>query len=122
MKKLICLPVDKILSIIVFVFLFLAFSSNIYAAPEETTPSQKSLSSYNPYCWDTYMIDQMAVCSKAHTQCVNNCTPLGNSGTQVPCLTECNRILNLCYKQSSSDYKVCIENERQTQKKQEIIQ
>lgn len=101
--------------------MFLVFSSNIYAVPETTAPSQKSPSSYNPYCWDTHMVDQMLVCSKAHTQCANSCTPLGNSGAQIPCLSECSRILKLCYAQSTADYKVCIEAEKQAQKKQEVM-
>jgi len=114
MKKLILL-------VVFFVLSFLVFSSSVYAVPEETTSSQNSSSSYNPYCWDTHMVDQMFVCSKTHTQCVNKCTPL-NSGEQVPCLNECSKTLDVCYKQSSADYKACIEAEKQAQKQPETNQ
>ena len=115
MKKL-------ILPVVLFILSFLVFSYSVYAVPEETTSSQNSSSSYNPYCWDTHMGDQMAVCSKTHTQCVNKCTPLGNSGGQVPCLNECSNALDVCFKQSSADYKTCIEAERQAKKQPETNQ
>jgi len=95
-----------------FFFFFFVFHSSVYAVPEESTSSQKPPSSYKPYCWNTHMVDQMAVCSKTHTQCVNKCTPLGNSGGQVPCLNQCSKTLDLCFKQSSADYHACIEAEK----------
>lgn len=112
MKKL-------ILSTIIFVFLLLVFSSSVYAQPEETTSSTKPSSGYDPKCWNTHMVDQMAVCSKAHGSCISSC-PKQNLKANALCLTECGNILTVCYKKASADYKLCIEAEKQAKKQQEI--
>lgn len=110
-----------ILPFIVFVFFLLATSSSVYAVPEATPSSQKSTSSYNPYCWSTHMIDQMAVCSKAHSNCVSaSGCPRRDLKAHALCLTECNNVLKACYNKASADYKVCIEAEKQAKKQQGI--
>lgn len=111
MKKL-------ILPTIIFVFLLLVFSSNVYAQPKETTSSTKPSSGYNPYCWKTHMIDQMAVCSRAYLDCVKPCVKM-DLKANTACLNACSNIHTDCTKSASAAYKVCIENERQAKKDQE---
>lgn len=111
MKKL-------ILPIIVFFFLLLTASSSVYAEPEVTAPSQKSTSSYNPYCWETHMIDQMAVCSRAFLDCVKPCVKM-DLKANTACLKTCSKVHTACLDSASAAYKVCIEAEKQSKKQQE---
>ncbi len=110
-----------ILPIAVFAFLFLVLSSNIYAVPETTTPSQKSSNSYNPYCWNTHMIDEIAVCSRAFLDCVKPCVKM-DLKANTACLNACSKVHTACLDSASAAYKVCIENERQAQKKPDAKQ
>ena len=93
MKKLI-LPIDLFISLSIFFFL----ASNVAAQT-------------NIDCWNTHMVDQMAVCSKTHSQCLNTCTPLASS-ERIPCFNECSNALNSCYEKASGDYSACIVAEK----------
>ena len=109
-----------ILPIGLFLF-FLVFSSNVYAASGETTPSQKSSNSYNPYCWDTHMIKDISVCNKAYLSCVKPC-PGQDLKANAVCLSACSKVHTDCLKSASAAYRACIEAEKQAQKQQEIKQ
>lgn len=104
--------------LILLALFILIYPSVIYAGNDEASPAAKSSSGYDPKCWNTHMVDQMAVCSKEHGSCANSCTKKDLKANAL-CLTECNNVLKVCYKKASADYKVCIETEKQAKKQQE---
>ncbi len=107
-----------ILPIIVFVLFFLVFSSSVYATSEEATPAPKPSNSYNPYCWNTHMIDDIAVCSRASLNCGWAC-PQGDLKANALCLNACGKTHRDCLKSASAAYGACIDAEKQAQKQPE---
>lgn len=73
-----------------------------------------SFAQYSPDCWNTHMVKQMSVCSKASLECNQKCSYIKDSGARKTCFGECSAAAGVCRSKASVDYKACVEASRRS--------